>query len=83
MGKWWPIKIVSSSDKDDVMLMTTTGAIVRLSCKSISLISRNTNGVLLVRLVKHSKIAAITSFNKDLLLFKQDEEVEKDSFMLE
>ena len=78
-GKVIGIKMISSSDKDDVMLMTTTGLIIRLRCQTISVISRNTNGVLLVRLANSSNIATITSFNEDLLLPPDDYREEKET----
>ena len=48
-------------DGDDVMIMTEKGIAIRLSCKSLSVISRNTQGVRLVRLEATDKVAAVAS----------------------
>ncbi|MCG3205153.1 MAG: DNA gyrase subunit A [Elusimicrobia bacterium] len=49
------------TDKDDVMIMTEKGMAIRLHCKDLSVISRNTQGVRLVRLEEGDKVAAIAS----------------------
>ena len=49
------------TDKDDVMIMTEKGMAIRLHCKHLSVISRNTQGVRLVRLEEGDKVAAIAS----------------------
>lgn len=49
------------TDKDDVMIMTEKGMAIRLHCKDLSIISRNTQGVRLVRLEEGDKVAAIAS----------------------
>jgi DNA gyrase subunit A len=48
-------------DEDDVMIMTEKGIAIRLHCKSLSIISRNTQGVRLVRLDEGDRVAAIAS----------------------
>jgi DNA gyrase subunit A len=48
-------------DKDDVMIMTEKGKAIRLHCKELSVISRNTQGVRLVRMEEGDKVAAIAS----------------------
>jgi DNA gyrase subunit A len=48
-------------DEDDVMIMTEKGIAIRLHCKGLSVISRNTQGVRLVRLEEGDKVAAIAS----------------------
>jgi carbamate kinase len=48
-------------DKDDVMIMTEKGIAIRLRCKDVSVISRNTQGVRLVRLEEGDKVGAIAS----------------------
>jgi len=48
-------------DEDDVMIMTEKGITIRLRCKDVSVISRNTQGVRLVRLDEGDKVAAIAS----------------------
>ncbi len=57
------IKLVTNDD--DVMLMTSKGITIRLPCKDIRVISRNTQGVRLVRLEESDKIAAIASIVKE------------------
>ena len=52
------IKLVSNDH--DVMVMTVKGMAVRLPCKDIRIISRNTQGVRLVRLEEGDRIAAVT-----------------------
>ncbi len=49
------------TDKDDVMIMTEKGIAIRLHCKDLSVISRNTQGVRLVRLEEGDKVAAVAS----------------------
>ena len=51
------IKLVTNDN--DVMLMTAKGMTVRLPCKDIRVISRNTQGVRLVRLEETDKIAVV------------------------
>jgi len=48
-------------DEDDVMIMTEKGITIRLHCKDVSVISRNTQGVRLVRLDEGDKVGAIAS----------------------
>ncbi len=57
------VKLVTN--ENDVMVMTTKGMTVRLPCKDIRVISRNTQGVRLVRLEEGDKIAAVTPVVKD------------------
>jgi DNA gyrase subunit A len=51
------IKLVSN--EDHLMVMTEKGKIIRMACKDIRTISRNTQGVRLVRLEEGDKIASI------------------------
>jgi DNA gyrase subunit A len=56
------VKLVQS--EDDLMVMTTQGKMIRLRCRDIKTISRNTQGVRLVRLEdgdKVSRVAAVAS----------------------
>lgn len=57
------IKLVTN--ENDVMLMTEKGIVIRLPCKDIRVISRNTQGVRLVRLEEGDKIAAVASVVKE------------------
>ncbi|MFN0117463.1 MAG: DNA gyrase subunit A [Elusimicrobiota bacterium] len=49
------------TDEDDVMIMTEKGITIRLKCKDLSVISRNTQGVRLVRIQEGDKVAAVAS----------------------
>ena len=51
------VKLVT--DEDDLMVMTEQGKAVRLRCKDIKTISRNTQGVRLVRLEESDKVARV------------------------
>ncbi len=46
-------------NKDDLMVMTEKGKIIRMPCKDLRVISRNTQGVRLVRLEEGDKIASV------------------------
>jgi len=52
-------------DKDDLMVMTEKGKIIRMPCKDIRVISRNTQGVRMVRLEEGDKIASVEPFVKE------------------
>lgn len=47
------------TDKDDVMLITTAGKVIRVQAKSISLIGRNTQGVRVINLDEGESVAAV------------------------
>src|SRR5581483_8454054 len=51
------IKLVT--DSDDLMVMTETGKAIRLRCKDIKTISRNTQGVRLVRMEEGDRVARV------------------------
>ncbi len=46
-------------NKDDLMVMTEKGKIIRMPCKTLRVISRNTQGVRLVRMEEGDKIASV------------------------
>ena len=52
------VKLVT--DEDDLMVMTEKGKMVRLRCKDIKVISRNTQGVRLVRMDEEDKVARVS-----------------------
>ncbi|MBI5242044.1 MAG: DNA gyrase subunit A [Elusimicrobia bacterium] len=52
------IKLVTNND--DLMVMTEKGMAIRLRCRDIKIISRNTQGVRLVRLEEGDKVARIS-----------------------
>ena len=59
-------------DKDDLIFMTEKGKIIRMSCKSLRVISRNTQGVRLVRLQDGDKVASVeTIIDEDVSPVKQ------------
>ena len=60
-------------DEDDVMLMTSKGIAIRLKCNSLTTISRNTQGVRLVKLSESDKVAAIASVVSE----RESEEIKK------
>lgn len=57
-GKLIALKEVS--DKDDLMIITQKGKIIRMHCKDIRSMGRNTQGVRMMRLSKNDRIAAVT-----------------------
>lgn len=54
------IALKEVSDKDDLMVITERGKIIRMQCKGIRTMGRNTQGVRIMRLDDDGKIAAIT-----------------------
>ncbi|MBN1384851.1 MAG: DNA gyrase subunit A [Elusimicrobia bacterium] len=52
-------------DKDDIMLMTQKGIMIRMGVKGISIIGRNTQGVRLIRLEAGDKLASIAHVAKE------------------
>ncbi len=63
------VKIVN--DKDDIMLITDTGVVIRINVKDISVLGRNTQGVTLMRTSDGGKVVNIAK------ILKEDEEVEQ------
>ncbi|MFC1678834.1 DNA gyrase subunit A [Elusimicrobiota bacterium] len=57
------VKLVA--DEDDLMVMTESGMTIRMQCKDIKTISRNTQGVRLVRLKEGDKVARIAPVVKE------------------
>jgi len=59
---------------NDLMVMTEKGKVIRMSCADIRVISRNTQGVRIVKLDEGDKIASVEPVvNEDL----ENEELEK------
>lgn len=54
------IALKEVSDKDDLMVITEGGKVIRMQCKGIRTMGRNTQGVRIMRLDEDGKIAAIT-----------------------
>ena len=54
------IALKEVSDKDDLMVITDEGKVIRMQCKGIRTMGRNTQGVRIMRLDDGGKIAAVT-----------------------
>ncbi|WP_069131484.1 DNA gyrase subunit A [Rhodohalobacter halophilus] len=54
------IALKEVSDNDDLMVITERGKIIRMQCKGIRTMGRNTQGVRIMRLDEDGKIAAVT-----------------------
>ncbi len=54
------IALKDVSDKDDLMVITEGGKVIRMSCDGIRTMGRNTQGVRIMRLDSDGKIAAVT-----------------------
>lgn len=54
------IALKEVSDKDDLMVITESGKVIRMNCSGIRTMGRNTQGVRLMRLDTEGKIAAVT-----------------------
>ncbi|MDK2919583.1 MAG: gyrase subunit [Candidatus Petromonas sp.] len=63
-GKLVGAKIVN--EKDDIMLINTSGAVIRLKVDGISRLGRNTQGVRLMRFNEGSNIVSIAKLAKDM-----------------
>ncbi len=63
VGKMVALKEVV--DKDDLMIITQKGVLIRQPVENISTIGRNTQGVKLIRLDEGDKIAAVTRVVED------------------
>lgn len=53
------VSIREVMDRDDVMIITNKGVVMRQSAKDISMMGRNTRGVRLIRLDEGDKVAAV------------------------
>ncbi|MFA6315801.1 MAG: DNA gyrase subunit A [Elusimicrobiota bacterium] len=60
------VKLVT--DEEDLMVMTEKGKAVRLRCRDIKTISRNTQGVRLVRLEEGDRVARVAPVAVELIL---------------
>ena len=65
--------IVATDGKEDLMIMTDQGVVIRFNIASISLTSRATLGVKMIRLDKDAKVSSVTKIMKtdDSALFPQ------------
>ena len=62
-GKVVGIKVVK--DDDEVMLITDTGILIRISCKDISILGRSTQGVTLIRSNDGGVVSSIAKISAD------------------
>ena len=62
-GKVVGIKVVK--DEDEVMLITDTGILIRISCKDISILGRSTQGVTLIRTNDGGVVSSIAKISND------------------
>jgi DNA gyrase subunit A len=62
-GKLIALKEVS--DQDDLMVITEKGKVIRMQCKGIRTMGRNTQGVRIMRLDDAGKIGAVTRVAND------------------
>lgn len=54
------IALKEVSDDDDLMIITESGKVIRMQCKGIRTMGRNTQGVRIIRLDEEGKIGAVT-----------------------
>ncbi|MEX1137007.1 MAG: DNA gyrase subunit A [Balneolales bacterium] len=59
------IALKEVSDKDDLMIITNNGKIIRMHCKDIRSMGRNTQGVRMMRLSGDDSIAGVTRVVKE------------------
>jgi DNA gyrase subunit A len=53
------VAILLVDEQDDLMLMTDSGKLIRISVGSVSIISRNTQGVKLIGMAQGEKVAGV------------------------
>ncbi|MDR1328484.1 MAG: DNA gyrase subunit A, partial [Oscillospiraceae bacterium] len=76
-GKAAAIKVVS--DEDDVLLISDDGTIIRMAAADISVLSRSTQGVRLMRLGEGAKVIAIARTDKETEADAETETEEQDA----
>ncbi|MCX8196938.1 MAG: DNA gyrase subunit A [Candidatus Micrarchaeota archaeon] len=57
------VGILSVSDEDEILVVSSGGKIIRMPAKEISIIGRNTSGVRLMKLEENEKVVAIERVN--------------------
>jgi len=70
-GKIIDIKLVT--DKDELMLITTKGTLIRTKVSDIKVIGRNTQGVKLIKLRENEKVSAVARILEDEDNVSEDE----------
>lgn len=69
------VKMLSASDSDDLVVITTNGILIRQAIKAIRTIGRNTQGVKLIRLDEGDSIADITTVTREEEIDEDLEEI--------
>lgn len=59
------VSVCAVTDDSDLMIITTSGKIIRINAKGISVIGRNTKGVKLIELDEGEKVVAVTHLMDD------------------
>jgi DNA gyrase subunit A len=67
------IALKAVSDVDDLMIITHNGKIIRMHCKDIRAIGRNTQGVRMMRLADGDYISAVTRVAREEAVTDEDE----------
>lgn len=70
-GKLVGVRIVDGTE--DLMLITNTGTIIRIPVDGISMLSRATQGVTLIRTSEESKVVSIETVEKDDAVIEDEE----------
>ena len=60
------------SEDEDVMLITDTGTVIRLSVKEVSVLGRSTQGVTLMRTNDGGKVVSIETITPEELESEED-----------
>ncbi len=63
------------TDEDDLMIMSTSGKLIRMNCKEISVIGRNTKGVRVIKVGKGEKVVSAAR-----IVEKEEEQKQQDLF---
>ncbi|QJC30335.1 DNA topoisomerase (ATP-hydrolyzing) subunit A [Enterobacteriaceae endosymbiont of Neohaemonia nigricornis] len=50
---------IKVSDNDHILIITNTGSLIRINVSEISLVSRNTNGVIIVKINKNEQVISL------------------------
>lgn len=70
------VKVVTVDD--EMMLINTSGIIIRIEVKDTALSGRNTSGVKLINLKENEKVASIAKVRKEAIV-EEDDETDKES----
>lgn len=70
------VGVASVNDKDELLLITSEGIIIRIKVSQISTVGRNTQGVKLINIPDHVKVICMEKVHEALTLDDVDEVVE-------